>query len=156
MTQSPTLIFDSEAVVLRTASGPAWVVDSCEKIPQAARTAAFATRSKDFRYYEVLEETLSQQFDFRYLILRHEATGAFAVQPLFFVEQDLLAGLPMGIRSLFNGVRKVRPGFLKMRMMMIGCAGGEGELDHDQPWVPQALFDALEAYRAKAGAFIIL
>jgi predicted N-acyltransferase len=43
-----------------------------------------------------------------------------------------------------------------MRMMMIGCAAGEGELDHDRPWLAQALFDAIEIHRRRSKAFIIL
>jgi hypothetical protein len=132
------------------------VLHSAKDIPEAMRSVAFATRSKDFRYYEMLEASLSDQFDFHYFILRDEATDAWAVQPFFFVDQDLLAGLPAAIRSIFDGVRKLWPRFLKLRMMTIGCAAGEGELDHDQPWVPAALYDAIEGYRHAAKAFLIL
>lgn len=155
-TQVPSPVFGPDAKPLQTASGPAWVVDSVDGIPVALRESAFATRCQDFRYYEVLEESLSRQFDFRFFVLCHEATGEWAVQPLFFVDQDLLAGVPLGIRSIFSGIRKYWPRFLKLRMMTIGCAAGEGELDHDQPWVAPALHDAIDAYRHDAKAFLIL
>ena len=148
--------FGADALKLRTSTGPAWVVSSADRIPLQLRRAAFSTRCKDFRYYEVLEASLHGQFHNRYLVLHHEASGEWAVQSLFFVKQDLLAGLPRGLRSLFTGVRKLWPDFLKLRMMTIGCAAGEGDLDHDRPWVVQALWEAIEAYRPHAGAYIIL
>ncbi len=148
--------FGAAAIKLRTSHGPAWVVASVAEAPAEMRNAAFAGQSKDLRYYEVLERTLREQFDCRYLILRDEAGDGWAIQPLFFVNQDLLAGLPKAIRALFGGVRRLWPRFLKMRMMMIGCAAGEGQLDHTAPWVVTALWEALEAYRAQAGAFLIL
>lgn len=156
MTSIPSFGFGADAIPLRTSVGPAWVVTSIESIPPHLRQAAFAARCKDFRYYEVLEASLRDQFDYRYFVLHDETSGQWALQPLFFVEQDLLAGLPQSLRSLFGGIRKAWPGFLKMRMMMVGCAAGEGELDHDAPWIPQALHDAIEGYRRQSKAFIIL
>jgi hypothetical protein len=156
MTEIPSPGFGADAIELRTSVGRAWVVTSANSIPLELRRAAFATRCKDFRYYEVVEASLQKQFDCQYFVLHDEASGEWALQSLFFVNQDLLAGLPQGLRSLFTWVRKLWPGFLKLRMMMIGCAAGEGELDHDKPWVALALRDAIETYRHRAGAFIIL
>ena len=141
---------------LDTAVGQAWVVESADEIPQGLRHRAFTSRSKDFRYYEVLESTLTEQFEYRYLLLHDPDSGECAVQPVFFVEQDPLAGLPAGLRALFDPIRRRWPGFLILRMLMVGCAAGEGELDHPQPWLPAALHAALEAYRRQAGAAIIL
>jgi hypothetical protein len=156
MTEIPSPGFGADALELRTSLGTAWVVSSVENIPPSLRQASFTNRCKDFRYYEAQEAGLPDQFQYRYIVLQNEADGAWAIQPLFFVHQDLLAGLPQGVRSLFNGVRKGWPGFLKLPMMMIGCATGEGDLDHDQPWVAQALHDAIEVYRRRAKALVIL
>jgi hypothetical protein len=156
MTSIPPPNFGADAVSLRTAAGPAWVVKSFAAIPAPLREGAFARRGKDFRYQEVLESSLRSQFDFRYFVLHDETSGHWALQPMFFVDQDLLAGLPQGVRALFSGIRRLWPGFLKMRMMMIGCAAGEGELDHDEPWLAGALHEAVEFYRRGSGAFIIL
>jgi len=156
MTEIPSPVFGPEAIVLRTSVGPAWVLDSYAKIPEPLRQKAFATRCRDFRYYEVTEAGLPDQFEYRYFVFQDEGSGDWAIQPLFFVQQDLLAGLPASLRSLFNGIRKIWPGFLKLRMLMIGCATNEGELDRDQPWIAQALLDAVEAYRRIARASLIL
>ena len=148
--------FGADAFPLRTSVGPAWVVTSAEHIPPELREAAFATQSKDFRYYQLLEESLREQFEYRYFVLCDEASGAWAIQPAFFVYQDLLAGMPRAFRSLFAPIRKLWPGFLKLRMLMIGCAAGEGELDCADAWVVTALRETIAAYRRKAKASIIL
>jgi hypothetical protein len=148
--------FEPETLCWPTSSGRAWVVASADRIPSELRKQAFAAHSKDFRYYELLEETLPDQFEYRYLVLANETTSEWAIQPIFFVIQDLLAGLPQGVRSLFAPARKVWPGLLKFRMLVIGCAAGEGQLDHSAPWIAPALWEAIEAYRRKARASIIL
>jgi hypothetical protein len=58
------------------------VVSSADRIPLHLRRAAFSTRCKDFRYYEVLEASLHEQFHNRYLVLHDEASGEWAVQSL--------------------------------------------------------------------------
>ena len=156
MVELATADFGADALRFRTTCGPAWVVASAARIPAELRRTALAGRSKDFRYYEMLEETLRTQFDPRYFVLHDEASSEWAVQPFFFVNQDLLAGLPPAIRSLFAPIRKLWPRFLTLRMMMIGCAAGEGELDHAGPWLAGALREAIDAYRAQARASIIL
>ena len=115
-----TADFGADALRFRTTGGHAWVVSSASRIPAELRRTALAGRSKDFRYYELLEESLRTQFDYRHFVLHDEATGEWAIQPCFFVNQDLLAGLPQAIRSLFSPVRKLWPRFLTLRMLMIG------------------------------------
>ena len=148
--------FGASALHFPTTSGDAWLVPSAANIPEDLRRTALAGRNKDFRYYELLEETLHQQFDYRYFVLHDEASGEWAVQPLFFVNQDLLGGLPKAVRALFAPIRKVWPRFLTLRMMMIGCAAGEGELDHAGPWLAGALCEAIDAYRPHGKASLIL
>ncbi len=152
----PGAAFGADAIRFRTARGEAWVVTTAASIPPELRRTALARRNKDFRYYELLEETLREQFDYRYFILHDEASDEWAVQPFFFVNQDLLAGLPKALRSLFTPIRKLWPRFLTLRMMMVGCAAGEGELDHAGPWLPDALHEAIDTYRPLAKSSLIL
>ncbi len=156
LTDHRTADFGTDAIRFRTRAGDAWVVTSAGKIPAELRRVAFVGRNKTFRYYELLEETLRTQFDYRYFVLHDEATDEWAVQPFFFVNQDLLAGLPKAVRALSAPIRKLWPHFLSLRMMMIGCAAGEGELDHDGLWIGAALHEAIEAYRPQADASLIL
>ena len=41
-------------------------------------------------------------------------------------------------------------------MMMVGCAAGEGELDHAGPWLADALREAIDAYRPHGKTSLIL
>jgi len=59
-------------------------------LPQWA--IAFRRQRKDRRYYEILEDTLRQGFDFRYFIIRNTCGEISAIQPFFLLDQDLLAG----------------------------------------------------------------
>ena len=156
MVELATADFGTDALRFRTTCGHAWVVSSASRIPSEIRRTALAGRNKDFRYYELLEESLRSQFDYRYFVLHDEASCEWAIQPFFFVNQDLLAGLPQAVRSLAAPIRKLWPRFLSLRMMMIGCAAGEGELDLAGPWLADALREAIDAYRPQARASIIL
>ena len=148
--------FGPDALRLPTGCGHAWVVSSAAGIPAALRETALRGRNKDFRYYELIEDTLRAQFDCRYFVLHDAASGEWAVQPFFFVNQDLLGGLPKALRSLFAPIRKLWPRFLTLRMMTIGCAVGEGELDHAGPWLADALRKAIDAYLPHGKASLIL
>ncbi len=69
-------------------------LQSCE-----AWKRAFQNKCKDHRYYEIVEDTLQGGFQFRYLVLQDESGEVRAVQPVFFVRQNLVEGVPGEIRS---------------------------------------------------------
>ena len=94
----------------------------------AAWPLAFAGHRKDHRYYEIVEDTLRDGFDYGYLAIQ-DATGVpRAVQPFFLLDQDILEGLgPLSQRWLTR-IRRLFPRFLKLRTLMVGCAAGEGHL----------------------------
>lgn len=156
MIEPQDVAFGGNVPRLQTSRGPVWVISSAASIPADLRRSAFAGRSRDVRYYEVIEESLGEQFDCRYFVLHDEASDEWAVQPFFFVTQDALGGLPAAFRALFAPIRKLWPRFLNLRMMMIGCAAGEGDLDHASPWLATALREAIEAHRRQARPSIIL
>ena len=88
--------------------------------------AAFRGLVKDHRYHEIVDDTLGADFDCRVLVV-HDARGEpIALQPCFFVEQDLVATAPAAVRSMIGLLRKKWPRLLRLRMLMIGCAAGEG------------------------------
>ncbi len=82
--------------------------------------------AKDHRYYEIVADTLG--FDCRALILENAAGDALAVQPCFFVEQDLLTAAPAPLPACAAQIRRLFPRFLRPRIFMLGCAAGEGHL----------------------------
>jgi len=91
--------------------------------------SAFAQERKDHRYYEIVEDTIDQGFEYGYFALKDGCGEIRAVQPFFVNDQDLLTGTSSKIRKLAAAVRSLWPRFLRMRTLMIGCAVGEGHLD---------------------------
>jgi len=92
---------------------------------------AFAHERKDRRYYELTEDTLSEGFVYRYLVI--ESGGAVrAIQPCFVLDQDLLAGVGGLASRIVGGIRGVWKRFLFARTLMVGCVAGEGHLDGDE------------------------
>ncbi len=102
---------------------------------------ALRNHCKDHRYYEIVEETL-EGFEHRYLLLYDEVGELRAIQPLFFLQQNLVDGVP-ALRGVVDAVRKKFPRFLTMRTLMVGCAAGEGQLGACSPgdigWAARAL-----------------
>jgi peptidoglycan biosynthesis/recognition FemAB-like protein len=90
---------------------------------------AFANERKDHRYYELIEDTLHPEFDYRYFILRDARGEARAVEPFFMLDQDLLVGTSPRFGALIDGIRRLWPRFMRVRTLMVGCVAGEGHLD---------------------------
>jgi hypothetical protein len=139
-----------------TSFGAARVVASSRDIDPDLWKRAFAGHCKDYRYYEISEQTLHGQFDHRYLVLENARTGDVAIQPVFFVEQDLTTGLPRKVRGALNWPRKFLPRWLQMRMLMVGCSAGEGALDREHPWAVEAMHEALAIYAKKTNVAMVL
>ena len=90
---------------------------------------AFSSQRKDHRYYELVEDTIRQDFDYRYFVIKDGRGEICAVQPFFLLDQDLLAGIGGPVTAAAEFVRRLWPGFMRMRTLMVGCAAGEGHLD---------------------------
>ncbi len=120
---------------------------------------AFRSKCKDHRYYEILEDTLRDGFEHHYLVLQDNAGNVRAIQPLFFLQQNLIEGVP-ALRSIVDLVRKKFPRFLTMRTMMVGCAAGEGHLGvsspQDEQWTTQALHRALQKIARENKASLVV
>jgi len=89
----------------------------------------YAHERKDRRYYEIVEDTIDQGFDYGYFVLKNEAGQIRAIQPFFVNDQDMLGGTSPQTVKMISQVRRIWPRLLKMRTLMIGCAVGEGHLD---------------------------
>jgi len=120
---------------------------------------AFAGKSKDHRFYEIVEQTLDSQFEHRYLLLEDQAGKVRAIQPLFFVQQNLVDGIP-ALRGLVASIRRRFPRFLTMRVLMVGNASGEGHLSAgapgDEDWVAEALLATLKSYARQSKASLVV
>jgi predicted N-acyltransferase len=130
-------------------------VQNCDAWKRALRN-----KCKDHRYYEIVEETLECGFEHQYLLLEDTSGNVRAIQPVFFVQQNLVEGVPGKIRSIVDGIRKVLPRFLTMRVLMVGCGAGTGDLgaceEKDDPWVANALLATLRTYAKRNKASLVV
>ena len=121
---------------------------------------ALQNKSKDHRYYEIVEETLECGFEHYYLLIEDETGNVRAVQPVFFVRQNLVEGVPGKIRSVVDFFRKIFPRFLTMRVLMVGCGAGTGDLgacgDNDESSVANALQATLRTFAKQNRASLIV
>jgi predicted N-acyltransferase len=121
---------------------------------------AFQNECKDYRYYEIVETTLQNDFEHYYLRLEDSSGNVRAIQPVFFVRQNLVEGVPGKIRSVVDLIRKIFPRFLTMRVLMVGCAAGTADLgaceEKDEPWVTAALQASLRTYARQNKASLIV
>src|SRR2546430_2021423 len=120
---------------------------------------AFAGKPKDHRFYEIVADTLGSNFEHYYLLLEDTAGKVRSIQPVFFVRQNLVEGIP-ALRSAVEKVRQRFPRFLTMRLLMIGNAAGEGHLSgstpEDEAWVVRALHEVLGLFARQAKASLIV
>src|ERR1051325_431567 len=143
----------STEVVVPFAQGTARVLTLAEVRNLEAWQRAFQNKCKDHRYYELIEETLANDFEYRYIVLEDASEKVRGIQPILFVRQNLIEGMRGPFRSIVDLVRKILPRFLTMRVLMVGCAAGAGELgainSEDEQFVANALGEMLRDY-AKA------
>jgi hypothetical protein len=115
----------------------------------------------DQRYYEIVHESLKDQFAHYYLLLKDAGGATRAIQPFLIVSQDLATGTPAAIRKLLAGIRRHFPGFLKLRMLMVGCSAGEGDIVLEQQsgeiaWTIEALKESLTPVARRLKAMLIV
>jgi hypothetical protein len=120
---------------------------------------AFAGKRKDYRYYDIVEDTMHPEITHRYLMITDQLSQAGTVQPFFVTSIDMAEGVSTSVKSWIDTVRRAWPGFLRTRVLMVGCVAGEGVLDGDVTWQMQCipvLKDALveEAYKLGAGLIV--
>ena len=104
------------------------VVSRAELSECAPWTSTFTDQRKDYRYYEILDDTLQGSFEYRYFAIVDSSGHVRAVQPFFLVDQDILEGLGAERIHWISRVRRFYPRFLKLRTLMVGCSAGEGHL----------------------------
>src|SRR5438067_6553073 len=129
--------------------GIARVLSRAELEQYAAWQRAFSGKTREHRCYEIVADTLDSKFEHHYLLLEDSAGKVRGIQPVFFVQQNLVEGIP-ALRAAVEKIRQRYPRFLTMRLLMIGNAAGEGHLSTcasgDEEWVANALYQVLETY----------
>jgi predicted N-acyltransferase len=146
--------------VIPFSQGIAKIVTLAQLQNRDAWERAFGKKCKDHRYYEIVDETLDGGFEHHYVLLEDRSGTLRAVQPVFFVRQNLIEGVPGKIRSVVDLVRKRFPRFLTMRVLMVGCAAGTGDLgacdEKDEAWVAEALRATLRTYTRQNRASLVV
>ncbi|MGA2565294.1 MAG: GNAT family N-acetyltransferase [Pseudolabrys sp.] len=110
-------------------AGSVEVVSRLEAMQCTHWANAFASEAQDRRYYELIEDTIHKEFDYRYFAVRDWKGEICAIQPFFILDQDLLVGTKPLIGRLTDFIRRFWPRFMRTRTLMVGCAAGEGHLD---------------------------
>jgi hypothetical protein len=133
---------------IKTSFGSAAVADGVPAEDYETWVSGFEDFPLDHRYYEIVHESLKDQFVHYYLLLKDAGGVTRAIQPFLMVSQDLATGTPALIRNFLARVRKRFPGFLKLRMLMVGCSAGEGNIvlekvSRDFSWTVDGLKESL-------------
>ena len=114
------------AAIFETPSGRARMASPGELRDDPGWRAAFGHLVKDARYYDIVGGTLG--FSCHGLLLEDRDGTLRGAQPFFFVDQDCVTTAPAWVRAPVRLVRKVFPRFLRLKMLMVGCAAGAGHL----------------------------
>src|SRR3984893_10500642 len=109
--------------------GSVEVVSRLEAMQSRHWANAFGSEAKDRRYYELVEDTIHAEFDYRYLAVRDWTGEICGIQPFFILDLDLLVGARPRLGRLTDFIRRLWPRFMRARTLMVGCAAGEGHLD---------------------------
>jgi uncharacterized membrane protein len=121
--------------------------------------AGFGESHKNYEYYRLIEDTMSEHFDYRYLLLFDRESNPVALQPLVLVDQDLTASTQSVFARVVNRVRRIWPRFFQTRMLMAGCLVGDGKLGVIAPANPQEatalLAEALLLYAREEGISLL-
>jgi hypothetical protein len=137
------------------------IADGDELNASKAWAEAFRDKCKDHRFYQIVERTLANDFEYKYWLLEDAEGKPRAIQPMFFVRQNLVEGVTGKVRAIVDSIRKRFPRFLTMRVLMVGCAAGEGHLGACDPCdaaaVARALHRSLRSYaRANKAGLVVL
>jgi predicted N-acyltransferase len=158
LTLSPPVVREP-SVRLSTSGGSVYVATRRQLEEVAVWDRAFQQQRKDRRYYEIVEDTIRQGFEYRYFVLEDKAGDVRAVQPFFLLQQDLLQGSGPRVTKAVKKIRKMFPKFLTLRTLMVGCAAGEGHLDQDEEdhaWIATQLHEALTRYARQVKAPMVV
>jgi hypothetical protein len=139
---------------------PIDVISRQELVGHPLWASQFAKRRKDHRFYELVEDTIDQNFVYGYLRIRNGAGQEIAIQPFFKLDQDMLAGLPRGWANYVEAIRRIWPSFLLLPTLMIGCTVGEGclagELPEQHSAIAECFSHSLVAIARELGAHLVV
>ena len=137
--------------------GRAYVVDLDALKGTEAWEDIFATGKKSHLRLEIIDETITQEFTYRYLVMEDVHSRVRGIQPFFLLRQDLLGG--KGDNKLVSAIRVLWPRFLTLKTLMVGSTVGEGFLGArsvDADWCSRALCSSLMQCAAQFNTSLIV
>jgi hypothetical protein len=150
----------SSGTSIRIPNGLAKVVTLAELENCPAWREAFRDKCKDHRFYELIGETLTDNFDYFFMLLQDSEQRVRAIQPLFFVRQNLTEAIGGPIRVGIDRIQRKFPRFLTMKTLMVGCTAGEGHLGacrpEDAEWVAEGLHACLKIFARRSRASLVV
>jgi hypothetical protein len=144
---------------LRIPDGTAQIVDLPAALALEAWPRLWTGQRHDDRFFEIVDGTIAQGFDHRYLVLRDAAGVVRSIQPFFVCSQNLLQGIRGRMGALFSRLDRLAPGLAEFRTLMVGSPVGEGVLaagPGDRAWCARMLVRALPHAARRLGATIIV
>jgi hypothetical protein len=81
---------------------------------------ADASVAMSLPFWRVLEQARLNDFEYRYVLFVNEVGQALGLTCFYSVTTDIAIFAPRPLRALLNGVRRVFPNFLKLRMLECG------------------------------------
>lgn len=147
-------------VILETTLGRVCVYRRADAIPRHYWDEKYPPQWKAFDFYWVVDETMTHQFKMRYLVLEDKEEQVESVQPVFFVEQNLIDEIPDYLNWLQRLLKSLFPRLAKTKILMVGSPVAEGHLGgghHERPErIRAALEESLEAYARREGVALIV
>ena len=123
--------------------------------------SAFRDECKDHRFYEIVAQTLADDFEYHYLVLEDSTRESARHSTALFLRQNVCEGVSGKLRRVVDKVQQRFPRFLTMRVLMVGCAAGESHLGvclpEDEEWAAARLHECLKTYaRSNRASLVVL
>jgi predicted N-acyltransferase len=146
--------------IIPLSDGTARVLSRSELERIEAWKTTFSDKCKDHRFYEIMAQTLAADFEYQYLVLEDSAGTIRAIQPFFFVRQNVCEGVSGRMRRIVDKLQERFPRFLTLQLLMVGCAAGESHLGvclrEDEAWAAARLHESLKIYARRNGASLVV
>ena len=123
------------------------------------KTRLWSRERHDHRHFEIVDATIRQGFEYRYLILEDTTGAVRAIQPFFLCTQNILEGMQGDFRKFRDRLNRLMPDLLSFRTLMVGSAVGEGVLaaaPGDRRWAAGALARVLPLAAHRLGVGLVV
>ena len=113
-------------------------------------------------FWKIIEESRLNDFHYRYVLFRDEDDQPVALATFYVVTTDIAIFSPPWLRRWLESVRKIFPGFLKLRMLECGTPIILNSPpivlhpDIDASEIVDQLHDVLKIYARKNGIFLVI